>query len=197
MNPNSEIHKLFHEQNRHFDDLSPYTTEEGHPFPRILRIGWLQANTEYPQGELHPSTISKIDAIKNSKWPMKYHFNLSRGPTYCELCPENDRAGFNTELLIPNVENPGHYFGCPSIIDHLVIDHNYKPPEQFVNSIIEIDLSKHFYAATAFDEAHMSLEAMRTAYEIHAKHHIREPITSEGGRYRYWLEAHNFWPIRE
>jgi len=186
----------FKNESYYFPDLSPYRFGDAPPFERVLRIGWLEAGHDYQRGAVDDEVMAKLTEIKASRWPTLFHFGLIRGSYSCTLCPKGDRAGCSTELLIQNAEKPGSYFGCLSMIDHFIRDHNYKPPEVFLSSVMKVDLNRPFDAVLSYDEAHLSVDAMRDVYEIHVRR-VAGSTAPENRRYRQWLEEHGFWPPRE
>lgn len=191
-----ELNEALGMQTSYFPDLTPYQYGDDQHCPRVLRIGWLGDGAFAKKETENSEAVKKIGAIKASIWPSIFHFNLVRGPISCQLCPKGNRAAFNTELLVQDSENSESYFGCPAMIDHLIQEHGYSPPDQFVRSVMALRLDQPFDAVVAFDEACLSTAAMRKLYEIRAKHLARAQDKPENTRYRRWLESRGFWPIK-
>lgn len=188
---------------RYFPDLVPYQHGDAPPHPRIRRVGWIEEGHDFPTGTVPMEFLTKLTAIKLSQWPTLFHFGLVRGAIYCTLCDRDDRSGCSTELLVPDVGNPGCFFGSLSMIDHFVRDHGYCPPNVYVDSVLAVDLSKEFDAVVARDECVMSVDGMRWWYEKQAKQYANlvpeDQLTErqrahrrlgEHLRYANWLKAH-------
>jgi len=176
----------------YFPDLVPYQFADAEPHQRVRRVGWIEVGNAFKTGDVAVEVVSKLDAIKSSRWPILFHFGLIRGAYRCTLCLPGNRFACSTELLIPDADRPGCYFGSLAMIDHFIRDHRYVPPDEFQRSVLAVDLSRPFDAVVAYDTARLSEAAMRAAYEVRARSLLGAGENPEVTRYRRWLEEHGF-----
>jgi len=100
------------------DDLSPYSYM-GHN-DSVKSIGWLEG--DFPKGHVDPNVIELLE-----KYPIT---NRCRGVHGCEYCRET--AG-NGEIW--TVGEHGVY-AAPSLLIHYIKEHNYLPPHEFIDSVL-------------------------------------------------------------
>ena len=125
----------------YFEDLTLYSYREREIRNNLYNIGWLEKGHEYPIGEVPSKFIDKL-------WDYS-HFAVAdtRGFHTCDLCeyplhgiPEIEyrakvlKVG-SAELRI--FGNDGKIFATPNLLFHYVTVHKYKPPIQFVDSVID------------------------------------------------------------
>ena len=128
----------------YFDDLSPYSYsaiwDEG---SEVLNIGWLDGSHEYPRG--HSSEGFHVALLRLCTGE---RVAQSRGFHQCNLAPCDQRAAWppvsinahGGEVLLGSAEIrvPGDEricYGAPDLIYHYVVEHEYKPPAQFVEAV--------------------------------------------------------------
>lgn len=148
----------------YFKDNSNYNYYVKKPIYQILNVGWLSGQHSYTSGEVKPYVIKKLKEILFSKNVSDYKFNRIRCNSPCEICGKcveldfydhnkqlktNFLLGF-CEILIPLVHND-IYYASPALIFHYIQEHNYKPPQEFIDSILALDLTQPFNAQDFFD----------------------------------------------
>lgn len=135
----------------YYEDLSLYSyrvnTNE-----TSYNIGWLgrdYSNGKYPaysKGEVSEQFVDKL-------WKyLKYPVNIYRGMHYCELCTNNanilkykgeERKVGYYEMRV--FSKTGKVYAAPSMILHYIKEHNYKPPKEFIDAVMEGDASSKEY----------------------------------------------------
>ncbi len=106
------------------------------------------------------------------------HGSRTRGIHLCHLCNESSPievepidlkyyrgsksmlVGINA-VYIPSTKN-GEFYFFPTMLHHYITEHNYKPPEEFLNSLQAFNLSKPF---NIFKEEEKSYLAVKMPIE--------------------------------
>jgi len=125
-------------------DCAPYT-DEYQSLPAntyATAVGWLQAG--------HPFTVAATDAPFVSalfEGCRSHATGRTRGWHQCDLCLAPDRATNGTtvtyrgtSITVGDAEfhvtaKDGTRFVAPTLVIHYVIQHSYKPPDQFVEAV--------------------------------------------------------------
>ncbi|MBN8737930.1 MAG: hypothetical protein J0H86_00300 [Xanthomonadaceae bacterium] len=186
------LNDLLIEQSPHHEDFEAYQYEGSTPIQSISRIGWIRLDKSYKHGLSPKEFVDKLSFIKSSKLPSDFHFHRTTGGIPCTLCSPGDRSSFDSELLIPRVKLPGNFFGSPSMIDHFIVDHGYRPPDEFIESVMLLDLSKPFDAVIVFDELSLTVESIIDLYRKRVSLLSSAKQTPEIQRYQDWLDKKNY-----
>lgn len=127
----------------YYADLTPFTYGGAEPDPTILNVGWLSVEHAMPKAmpsERFVAALKKITAEP---------INLYRGSHICDLCPRPPMA--LSEGGIPMLDAPAEIRGngevrvrgedgltyvAPTLVFHYVIEHQYSPPQPFVDAVI-------------------------------------------------------------
>ena len=148
----------------YFKDHTYYNYYVNKPLEMIINIGWLSNEHFYEMGETEPEFIEKLTEIIINDYFYDYKFNRIRCNSSCKLCKESilqpyvDKKrnalmdmplGF-CELLIPSQVN-NQYYASPGLILHYIRDHYYKPPQEYIDSVMALDLTQPFNAQDCFD----------------------------------------------
>ena len=122
----------------YFADLTPYTYLKREPDQRLLNVGWLDNEHDYPAGEIEPALLDKLFdlCLKPAR--------QTRGWYHCLFCPPQ-RGGYKTEwharqIILGSAEirvrgREGVEFASPNLIFHYVRDHKYLPPREFLDAL--------------------------------------------------------------
>jgi len=133
----------------YYPDLTPYdygTTE----YEDALNIGWLEKGHEFPTGDF-PEKFWVVKKLESMEIKNKY-----RGWHGCEFCYPDDEYTpnrFNPEVIRnPNfvppqreyhngngeyiVQGNGKTYAAPTLIIHYITAHNYIPPQEFIDAVI-------------------------------------------------------------
>jgi hypothetical protein len=125
----------------YFPDLSPYTYR---PNPETgenaVNVGWLDAGHEYPKGDVHDAVQQKILVL--CRTPV----NRTRGFHPCPICNKVQwpLTVNGEDLYLGSAEiwvrgRNGQWYAAPDIICHYIRDHRYRPPEEFVRAVEDMD----------------------------------------------------------
>jgi hypothetical protein len=133
-----------HYKMTYFEDLTPYSyIQEDRAL--LLNVGWLDSGHEYRSGALPQDFIEKLAWLS-----VNATVNRTPGIHKCSLCPPMD-FGFH----IISLEHEKHLLGsaeirvkgseatyaAPDLLIHYVLDHKYRPPEDFIAGVLMIGTS--------------------------------------------------------
>lgn len=137
----------------YYPDLSHYSYVFDTKF-NVVNIGWLSNkytfNTEGILSQLFINNLEKIISLG-------LH-NHMRGSHECEFCETdhihkklkyNDTEIWlgNGEIWIPDIKQQ-RIFSSPSLLWHYIIDHNYIPPIDFIESCEQFDFNSNWTPKT-------------------------------------------------
>ena len=119
----------------HFPDLTPYTYGPGRPLedrlPPLLNVGWLDRRYDYTRGPTTETFRSRLSLFcANPPFP-----GHSCGYHPCPFC--GDQVKCRAEITIPGRDAE---YQAPAIVDHYVIDHDYRPPDEFIDAVMSAPL---------------------------------------------------------
>lgn len=152
---------------KYFADLSAYETDDGLVIPDVLNIGWLGLKSDFKKGELSEDFVDKLKRLIeiSSFSSTKLVMGIWRGTFNCPLCGICDRdiqknwkvqkkiAGLGTaEIWIPSSHREEIYYSSSTWLCHYIIDHQYLPPAEYIESVLLVDETKKINAnIIAFD----------------------------------------------
>jgi len=124
-------------------DLAKYLPEwgEGEKEMNLIAVGWLDIDFPYPKGEISIDAQDKLEQFCSNAMIRNF------GVEFCSLCSKDEfvtvplKFGkiiqlFGTyEIRIPSSDGKKVY-AAPDFILHHVITHNYKPPQEFLDSLL-------------------------------------------------------------
>ena len=126
----------------YFKDMTTY--RYGGVKEESLNIGWLEYGHLVPKGEVPQEFIEKL-------WKyLRYPVRIYRGFHVCALCKKNKK------YILPTVERNGETrkvgfyeiriwgrngkaYAAPSMIYHYITCHQYKPPQEFIDAVMEAE----------------------------------------------------------
>jgi len=127
---------------------------EGIPYI-FLNIGWLDSEHPYTTGEPREKDLLTYVLSRHCEFPV----NMCRGTHRCHFCqfpPDCYKAVpeplmhhgkqinvGNGEIFIRGMNNL--VYVAPTMIYHYIRDHNYNPPEEFVDAVLVDKPYDHFY----------------------------------------------------
>lgn len=132
-----------------FDDLSNYSYYLTKPVVTVRNIGWLAKDAPFKTGVTNDAFLEKLACLIVGNDMVDIHVNRTRSAQPCNIsgCTSLDvKAGEKSETLgaseiwIP-VKGVAEYFAAPSMIYHYVDEHYYVPPVEFINAVLDFDLS--------------------------------------------------------
>jgi hypothetical protein len=123
----------------YFADLTPCSYNI--PEPQGLSVGWLDKSHDFPRGVVPDGFVERL--LELCKAPAVRH----RGFHVCELCDfEYDptfelqrAAGALSSVVIRVTGSDEQVYYSPAMICHYIAKHGYRPPEDFVRAVMEIN----------------------------------------------------------
>ncbi|MFG3499519.1 hypothetical protein [Streptomyces sp. NPDC047928] len=104
--------------------------------PEGLTIGWLERGFDFPVGDVSVDDweiLSDLASLKQKK---------SRGVHHCTFCADRkdqwgESSRFDSRFVLGGAEirvtsDDGELYIAPDLILHYILDHRYRPPEQFL-----------------------------------------------------------------
>lgn len=116
----------------YYADLSAYRYFSD---DRALNIGWLSGEHAFPQGDVPAELLPRLAAC------LDYPVNQTRGLHSCEFC-EDGSAYFKQNNAIGSAEfrifaEDGTVYAAPTLLHHYIEAHGYKPPQAFVDAVLQ------------------------------------------------------------
>jgi hypothetical protein len=128
-----------HSRIMYFADLTP-CSYSGIREPNGIGVGWLDKAHDFSRGAVSPGFVERL--LEICKTPAVMH----RGFHVCEFCcipydPTYKKTRDNlSSVVIRVIGSGGQVYYSPAMICHYVSKHDYKPPEDFVRAVMQIDL---------------------------------------------------------
>ena len=129
----------------YFQDHSIYSYSAENELKNGVNIGWLSSKIPFNTGQ---TSIH----FKNKLFDIIYlrQSNIMRGIHECDFCESkreifigrDDRnvlLGYG-EIWIPSIDNDAIYVS-PTLIYHYIKQHNYLPPDSYIESVLAFDLN--------------------------------------------------------
>jgi hypothetical protein len=148
---------------KYYSDLSSYKYYMLYEIPEIRNVGWLDRENEFATGTVEPDFIEKLKRLifASDEGPCKILVNELRGSYACPICEKKDLELSNknekfilgsSEIWIPEYKAEGHYFATFGLIIHYIKDHGYKPPQEFIDSVLILDINLCFNGQAVRDK---------------------------------------------
>lgn len=114
----------------YFQDLTPYAYGRIDRDRECLNIGWIGKDENFTTGETSEEFLKKLEEVeKSDEFTSERHKGFHR----CELC--GDLMGTQVKKI-----SGEKCYKFPSKISHYVKDHNYKPPQEFIDAIMSLKI---------------------------------------------------------
>ena len=108
----------------YFNDLtkqhSPYSNAT------LIKIGWLDKDKPYTQGECPKDFLNKLKKIKLSIHTKGWHD--------CPFCNKSKSYSQYYIPILPTKNRTG--YDVPEMIVHYIEQHNYLPPQEFIDAVM-------------------------------------------------------------
>jgi hypothetical protein len=133
----------------HYPDLTPYEYSKRKE-PAALNVGWLDAEHEFSKGKVPNEIVEQLKLF--AKKPV----NQTRGFHVCQFCQNESvgisakdkkdfwewyermiKAGAASSAEIRVVAKSGRIYAAPILICHYIEVHNYQPPQEFIEAVME------------------------------------------------------------
>jgi len=119
--------------------------ERGRPLsedtPQALNIGWLDRSYIFSQGTVEPELMTKLWLFCRSP------VNETLGFHECPFCQENSESYLVVEqngekIGLGSAEiwvfgREGKAYAAPTLIYHYIVQHHYRPPDEFLKALSE------------------------------------------------------------
>ena len=112
-----------------FGDLTQHTYTTGDVEDGVHNVGWLGGGSEFPVGETSEEFRKALAILCDD--PIMSH----RGFHKCEFCQSGSRETGNGQIRVRDHE--GRWYAAPTMVGHYVSAHGYRPPEEFVNAVMD------------------------------------------------------------
>ncbi|MDB0510037.1 hypothetical protein LBW60_15495 [Ralstonia solanacearum] len=140
----------------HYVDLTPYSRQiTPYTLSGVVNVGWLDVRSEFESGEVPAAFVERLKLIAGGVGVFKALVEPIRELPVCEICGEvelHDVSG----MLIPNAEiwvpAAGKIYASPITILHFIEVHGYRPPAEYVDTVLGVDLSVRFNADEVYRE---------------------------------------------
>lgn len=109
----------------YYTDLSFYNYHHHSQFE--LNIGWLQKDQPFAIGEVQKEFLEKLKVYKEHK------MFQTKGIHRCEFCEDNATSSNEFRVISKN----GKFYACPMLVIHYIEFHNYLPPQEFIDAVME------------------------------------------------------------
>lgn len=100
--------------------------------PHVRAIGWLSSTHDFPKGEVPAYFFEKLRAHLQNPWQPVVTWGRYR----CNLCPahiSDDLISGSRNLWVPG---DAFVYVAPELILHYIEVHLYKPPDEFINAVL-------------------------------------------------------------
>lgn len=107
-----------------------------------LNIGWLEKGHSINTGDVSEEFIEKL-------WKyLRYPVNVCRGFHVCDFCIKLGRESVPIVEFKGEKREAGYYeirvwgkdrkvYAAPSLIFHYILQHGYKPPQEFIDAVMD------------------------------------------------------------
>jgi hypothetical protein len=125
----------------YFADLTPYVFIRSSKKDNEVNVGWLDHWHRFEGGAVPEEALERIFALCQKP------VHKTRGYHSCELCRDHQmgwvvqRGDVKLTLGSAEIRAPGGRgveYACPDLIYHYIQDHGYKPPQDFVDAVLNV-----------------------------------------------------------
>jgi len=115
----------------YFPDLSPYSYDGNEK--DTVNIGWLHYDHPIQRGD----TPSEFQERLKTFCQKAGYYNLMHGYHECEFCGKESGNGEIRIFTKPKI------YAAPVMVYHYVKVHDYQPPEEFIQAVLQSPLPDH------------------------------------------------------
>lgn len=113
-----------------YPDLSPYEYDHHDTVPSY-NVGWLEVGMPFPTGPTRVDFHHKLAEHCQGQ----FFVNLYKGAHSCQFCELSGNSEATTGNGEIRVIGRDIIYAAPALIAHYVIEHDYKPPDEFVEAV--------------------------------------------------------------
>ncbi|WAS94403.1 DUF7919 family protein [Nannocystis punicea] len=116
-----------------FADLAPY--DHVRELPGVVHVGWLAVGQPFTRGSVTPGVLDKLRLAERD-----WRVCQTRGFHPCELCGQDEEDCTAEQRWLASAEiwlrgSSGIIYSAPTLIVHYVSEHQYRPPEEFLQAV--------------------------------------------------------------
>ena len=124
----------------YYPDLTTYCYLKRESAPNVLNVGWLDRQHPFPKNK---ASEALLDALFESCF---HTVNGTRGYQECQFCSapsfglEVSRKGRKMKLGSAEIRvsgKGGRVYAAPNLIYHYVAEHDYEPPKEFIDALLQ------------------------------------------------------------
>lgn len=106
----------------------------------IINIGWLGGIGNFPQGRVSEAFLMNLwEYYKSPIYPTRKIYQNEeldgKGKIFTAICKGRKAQLGSSEIRVLNKEK-GVIYASPSLIIHYIINHNYLPPDEYMDAVI-------------------------------------------------------------
>lgn len=140
----------------HYVDLTPYSRQIApYTLSGVVNVGWIDIRSEFESGAVPAAFFERLKLIAGGVGDFKALVEPIRELPVCEICGEVELRNAKG-MLIPNAEiwvpAEAKLYASPITILHFIEIHGYRPPVEYINAVIGVDLDSKFNADEVYRE---------------------------------------------
>lgn len=122
-----------------YRDLSEYSYRKSKVKNNILNVGWLDEFHDFPKGKLSSNILFELLSLCDTP------INQTRGFHNCPFCHKDLDNSIHVlisgqKIYLGSAEiwikgNKNIIYACPDLIVHYIVEHNYSPPQDFIDAV--------------------------------------------------------------
>ncbi|MDB0554427.1 hypothetical protein LBW46_25810, partial [Ralstonia solanacearum] len=121
----------------------------------VVNVGWIDVRSEFESGVVPAEFVERLKLIAGGVGVFKALVEPIREIPVCELCGEVELRNAKG-MLIPNAEiwvpAVSRIYASPITILHFVEVHGYRPPTEYIDAVLGVDLAAKFDADEIYRE---------------------------------------------
>ena len=130
----------------YFPDFAPYSYNLPVVLPSVGCIGWLKRGRKFARAKADAAFLDKMASIIRREC-----VHVTRGTHNCDFCSEgriwlDDKSELlgHAEMWIPATSRDV-VFSAPTLIYHYCREHDYAPPQEFIDAVMNFDLASQWF----------------------------------------------------
>ncbi len=139
-----------------YADLTPYSRQIApYTLSGVVNVGWLDIRSEFENGMVPEAFVERLKLIVGGVGAFKALVEPIRELPVCELCGEVELRNAkgvliqNAEIWVPAARK---IYASPIEILHFVEVHGYRPPAEYIDAVLGVDLAAKFNADEIYRE---------------------------------------------
>lgn len=115
----------------YFDDLTSYIAEPFGDPKHAVTVGWLEKGYPFKTGSAPRPLLSRLRKLAKNPKKLMWGFHA------CDICTPSwrQRPQGNGEIHV--ISSDGTTYVAPTLIVHYIKAHDYLPPAEFIDAVLE------------------------------------------------------------